>query len=300
MFTVFGLFIVLATAAAIPAGVHLGFRAPRIRETGSPGDYGLAYDAVRIPTLRQRHLFGWLLPQPESDCTIIVVHGWGSNAELMLPLAAPLQRAGFNLLLYDARNHGSSDADSFSSLPRFAEDLGMAMTWLKYHHPHRAARIAVLGHSVGAGAALFEASRNPDITAVISIAAFADPARVTEGYLRHLHLPQLVTRLVIRYVEWIIGFPFETIAPMNSVRHIACPILLVHGTNDQTVPVEDARRILANCRTSQARLLEVDGAGHDSVDKIEQHVSELTRFLNDTCPTEVAQARIAHPAATRP
>ncbi|WP_295578257.1 S9 family peptidase [uncultured Lamprocystis sp.] len=151
MFTVFGLFIVLAAAAAIPTGVHLGFRAPRVPETGSPGDYGLAYDAVRIPTVRQRHLFGWLLPQPGADC---------------------------------------------------------------------------------------------------------------------------------------IGFPFETIAPMNSVRRIACPILLVHGTDDQTVPVEDARRILANCRTSQARLLEVDGAGHDSVDKIEQHVSELTRFLNDTCPTK--------------
>lgn len=299
MFTVMSLFLVLA-AAAIPTGVHLGFRAPRIRETGSPADYGIAYDAVRIPTVRQRHLFGWLLPQSGADCTVIVLHGWGSNAELMLPLAAPLQRAGFNLLLYDARNHGSSDSDSFSSLPRFAEDLGMAMAWLKRHHPQRAARIAVLGHSVGAGAALFEASRNPDIRAVISIAAFADPARVTEGYLRHLHLPRLVTRLVIRYVEWIIGFPFKTIAPMNTVRRIACPILLVHGTDDQTVPVEDARRILANCRTSQVRLLEVDGAGHDSVDKIEQHISELTRFLDNTCPTKLEQARIAHPAAARP
>ncbi len=269
----------------IPAGVHFGFRAPRIRESGSPADYGLAFEAVRIPTVRGRSLFGWLLPAPGSDRTVVVVHGWGSNAELMLPLAAPLQRAGFNVLLYDARNHGNSDADTFSSLPRFAEDLGKAIAWLKRHHSQRAHRIAVLGHSVGAGAVLFQASRNPDIAAVISIAAFAHPAQVTERYLRRLYLPRPIINLVIRYVEWVIGDRFETIAPINTVRQIVCPILLVHGQDDRTVPVDDGRRILANCRvSSQARLLEIEGAGHDSVDKIEHHVRELLGFLDGVCP----------------
>jgi pimeloyl-ACP methyl ester carboxylesterase len=41
----------------------------------------------------------------------------------MLPIAAPLRRAGLNVLRVDARNHGGSDSDTFSSLPRFAEDL---------------------------------------------------------------------------------------------------------------------------------------------------------------------------------
>ncbi len=283
-----GLCVVIAVAL-IPAGVHLGFRAPRLRETGSPGDAGLVFEVVRIPTVRRRHLFGWLMPAPGAACTIVVMHGWGGNAELMLPLAVPLQGAGFNLLLYDARNHGHSDADTFSSLPRFAEDLGMAIAWLKRHHPCRAERIAVLGHSVGAGAALLEASRNPDIAAVISLAAFADPAQVTESYLRHLHLPRPIVRLVSRYVEWVIGYRFETIAPMNSVRQIACPILLVHGKDDRIVPVEDARRILSNCRTSHARLLEIEGAGHDSVDRIERHVGALLGFLDEHCAASMPQ-----------
>jgi uncharacterized protein len=115
----------------------------------------------------------------------------------------------------------------------------------------------VLGHSVGAGAALFEATRNPDIAAVISIGAFAHPAEVTQHTLRRLYLPRFVTLLVIRYVEWVIGHRFEAIAPVNTVCRITCPVLLVHGREDHTVPVEDARCIAARCRAPNVRLLEI-------------------------------------------
>ncbi len=279
MIELLGLMLLVAIVA-IPVGVHLGFRAPRVREQGSPADFGLAFEEVRIPTVRGRTLFGWLLPAPGALGTLVLLHGWGSNAEHLLPLAAPLRRGGLNILMCDARNHGNSDGDTFSSLPRFAEDLSMAIAWLRHHHPRGAARIAVLGHSVGAGAALLETSRNPAIAAVISIAAFAHPAEVTERYLRPLHAPAFVTRLVIRYVEWVIGHRYDVIAPINTVRHIDCPILLIHGQDDRIVPVADARRILAECRAPGARLLEVAGAGHDSVDRIDRHIPELLDFLD--------------------
>jgi pimeloyl-ACP methyl ester carboxylesterase len=273
-----GLLLAL-TAALIPAGVHLGFRARRVRENGTPADYALAYEVVRIPTARGRCLFGWLLPAPGAARTVVVLHGWGSNAEQMLPIAAPLRHSGLNVLLCDARNHGQSDSDTFSSLPRFAEDLGQAIAWLKRHRPERAERIAVLGHSVGAGAALLEASRNRDIAAVVSVAAFAHPAEVTERYLRRLRLPRLATLLVIGYVEWLIGHRFATIAPINTVCRIACPVLLVHGRDDRTVPIDDARRIAAHCRAPHVRLLEIANAGHDSVEQIQQYAGEILRFL---------------------
>ena len=282
--TTLGLLLVLS-AALVPAGVHLGFRARRIRASGTPADYGLPFEEVRIPTVRRRALFGWLLPAAGATRTVVVLHGWGSNAEHLLPIAAPLHRAGLNVLLFDARNHGQSDADTFSSLPRFAEDLGQAIAWLQRHHPRRAEAIAVLGHSVGAGAALLEATRNPAIAAVISLGAFADPAEVTARYLRPLRLPRLVTRLVIAYVEWLIGHRFAAIAPVNTVRLIACPVLLVHGSEDATVPVEDARRLLASAAAPHVELLEIPGAGHDSADPIEHHADALLRFLHTSWPT---------------
>jgi hypothetical protein len=43
--------------------------------------------------------------------------------------------------------------------------------------------------------------------------------------------------------------------------------------------VEDARIIAKSCPEAQLTLLEIDGAEHDSIDKIEQHGFELVRFL---------------------
>jgi pimeloyl-ACP methyl ester carboxylesterase len=143
-----------------------------------------------------------------------------------------------------------------------------------------AERIAVLSHSVGAGAALLETSRNRDIAAVISIAAFAHPAQVTRRYLHRLRLPHLFTVLVMRYVEWLIGSRFAAIAPINTLCRIPCPVLLVPGRDDETVPVDDARRIADRCHAPQVRLLEIPGAEHDSTDQIQGYAGALLRFLD--------------------
>jgi pimeloyl-ACP methyl ester carboxylesterase len=95
-------------------------------------------------------------------------------------------------------------------------------------------------------------------------------------------LPRFITWLVIRYVEWLIGYRFEAIASINTVCRIPCPVLLVHGRKDQTVPVEDARRLAARCRAPNVRLLEIAGAGHDSTDQIERHAGALLRFLDES------------------
>ncbi len=259
--------------------IHLGFRAPRNQEMGNPKDLGMDYLQLHIPINAGKQLFSWLLTAPDSSETLIILHGWGGNAELMLPLAKPFHQAGINVLLFDTRSHGKSDPDTFSSLPRFAEDLGNVIDWLKQNHPDRSKNIALLGHSVGAGAVLLEASKRDDIAAVISISAFAHPEWMMQRYLQSFYLPSGIRKLIMRYVEWVIGHRFATFAPLDTVCKIHCPILLVHGKEDTTVPIEDARAILANCPEPHLSLLEIDDAGHDSVEKIEQHGKQLIGFL---------------------
>jgi pimeloyl-ACP methyl ester carboxylesterase len=270
--------IILLTILFLIA-MHLGFRAPRIRETGTPKDIGIDFVTLSIPTASNKRLFGWFLPAENSTEVILILHGWGGNAELMLPLALPFHKAGLNVVLLDSRCHGNSDSAFFASLPRFAEDLSYTIDWFKQNYPKQSDKIALLGHSVGAGAVLFAASRRNDINAVISVSAFAHPEWMMKRYLKNFKVPQLLTSLILKYTEFIIQHSFTTIAPLNTVCHIHSPILLVHGKEDVIVPISDAQSIIKNCPQPHIELLEIEDAGHESVDKIEQHGDALVLFL---------------------
>ncbi|KPV41889.1 hypothetical protein AN478_00380 [Thiohalorhabdus denitrificans] len=266
-------------------GVHLAFRVPPRRETGTPAAYGLSFREVRIPTVRRRQLFAWWLPGRASAPTVIILHGWGANAELMLPLAAPFAAAGLNVLLLDARGHGRSDRDTFASMPRFAEDAGAAVDWVKAQEGGSRGGIVLVGHSVGAGAVLLEAGRRRDVGAVISIAAFAHPRWMMSRYLRGFRLPGAVDRLVQAYVQWLIGHRFADIAPLRTVCLVHCPLLLVHGEADATVPITDGERLAS---VSGARLLRIPGAGHGSVEEVEGYGEGLISWLRDSLPCGVS------------
>lgn len=286
--------IPLAGILALNLLLRRGLRAPRVVETSGLAQRGLNGREISLPTSRGKHLFGWLLPGKSAAPapSVIVLHGWGANAEMMLPLARPLQAAGFTVLLIDARNHGRSDADSFSSMPRFAEDLDAAIDWLKAQPEANAEQIAVIGHSVGAAAALLSAARRNDLAGVISLAAFAHPAVMMRRWLSGKNLAWFpLGWYVLHYVQQVIGHRFDAIAPVNTVPRIACPLLLVHGAEDSTIPVADALAIHARRTHDQVRLRVFPGE-HDSADELERHSAELIEFLHD------AFAR--HPEATRP
>lgn len=283
-FIVFTILILVILFTILLAFIHLGFRAPRLVGDSDPSTYDLPYQMTKVPTVRGKELFAWFIPTEATAPTIIILHGWGANAELMLPMAIPLHNAGFNVLMVEARGHGRSDGDTFSSLPRFAEDLECTIDWLKTHHESTSS-ITLLGHSVGAGAVLLEASRRTDISAVISISAFAHPEWMMQRYLKRAHTPRFLEHWIIRYVEWVIGHQYEAIAPMNTAKQLCCPVLLVHGKADKVVPVEDAHVIKESINDGLVEMLLVDEAGHESVEKIEEESHQLTQFLKRALPT---------------
>lgn len=282
----FGTILVLI-AGALPVFRHYLRRslAPeRVRETGSPADQGLHFEVVRIPTANGKTLFGWLIPAAgrEPAPAVAVVHGWGGNAETMLLLGRPLFDAGFATLFFDARCHGNSDEDSFASLPRFAEDLDGAIDWLRHLPGIDPGRIAAVGHSVGAGAALLAASRRRDLMAVVSVAAFSHPAAMMRRWLEARGIPYLpVGWLILRYVEHVIGHRFDDIAPVATVGKVGCPTLLVHGERDETVPVAEARAIYAARGGDHVRLKIIAGSHDDFADNedVGVELAELAAFL---------------------
>ena len=274
--------IVLTVGLAVWAGltlmVHRSFRAPRVPEKGDPGDRDLTFRQVWIDAAKGKRLFGWFLPAGRPAGTLVMIHGWGGNAEFLLPLAESFLASGLNVLLVDARNHGRSDVDGHSSLPKFAADLGSAVDWVK-QQPDHAGPVALCGHSLGGGAALLAAAERDDIAAAISLATFAHPADMMRRFMKQARIPDLVAPAVLRYVEWVIGRRYDEIAPINTVCRVTCPVLMVHGSSDRTVPTADMEAMRQKCEGHPPEFLFIPDAGHTSMSRFKEHEGTLLDFL---------------------
>jgi pimeloyl-ACP methyl ester carboxylesterase len=191
--------------------LHRGL-APESTQAGvQPLALGLHAQAVRIPAVRGLSLFAWYVPQPgpQPAPAVVLLHGWGGNASTLLPAAQTLHQAGYAVLLPEARNHGRSDRDGHSSLPRFAQDLGSALDWLALQPGIDTTRVAALGHSVGGAAVLLAASQRTDLYGAVIVSAFAHPEQVMRRWLAARHVPYWPMGWVVnRYVERVIGARF--------------------------------------------------------------------------------------------
>lgn len=272
--------IVLLRAAAHSL-ILRGLRAPRLAHQRTPDDLALQAQSVRLPVAEGKNLFAWFVPVPSASRSpaVLLMHGWGANASLMLPAVAPLHAAGYSVLLLDARCHGNSDDEPFTSLPRFAQDIEAGLNWLHRQPAVDCTRLAVIGHSVGAGAALLSATRRKDLHAVVSLSAFAHPYEVMRRYLTEFHIPYpLFGWYVLQHVQRVIGARFDAIAPINTIAHAHCPVLLVHGVDDEVVPFNDAQRLQNAGRTGTVECVAIRG-GHDPSDFASDYQVQLIDFL---------------------
>ena len=267
-----GLFAALYYAA--PRILKRAFAPPQRDATQTPGDFGLPEEQVWLDSVNGTRLHGWFVPVDRAAPAVVVLHGWGGNAALMLPLAPHLHRAGYHVLLLDARNHGLSEHDRFASMPRFAEDLEVAVAWLRAHPA--VTSVGVIGHSVGAGAAILSASRGGELEAVVSVSAPAHPGELMR--VQMARIPGPLRELILAAIQRTIGYRFDEFASRNRIAHVDAPLLLIHGAVDQVVPVSNLHELSA--ANPQAATLVVPNGGHSDLAPFEDHVGDIIDFLD--------------------
>ena len=118
---------------------------------------------------------GFRFPEPpgagNGPPAVLLVHGYTSDRVAMSILARRLARAGYGVLAIDVRGHGTNPR-SFAQDPEGAnlfEDLSAAADWLRASSWVDGTRLAVIGHSMGAGAALRFAERDVGVDAAVMI-----------------------------------------------------------------------------------------------------------------------------------
>jgi len=104
-------------------------------------------------------------------------------------------------------------------------------------------RVAIMGASYGGYAALAGATLDPGIyNCAISIAGVADPASFV-SFIAEKTDSRSSTGVL--YWKQFMGDPklYDEISPVKQAARASCPVLLIHGTDDTVVPIDQSRRM---------------------------------------------------------
>jgi pimeloyl-ACP methyl ester carboxylesterase len=191
---------------------------------------------------------------------VVLGHGVTGNKDrpFLVALAEGLAAAGVPALRLSFSGNGASGGRFVdSTISKEVEDLGSVLDALKGW------RLGYAGHSMGGAVGVLRAARDPRLQFLVSLAgmvhtrAFAqrefgmvkpgagcmwdDPnCPLSQAYMDDL------TRI-------------DTV--VNEAPKIKVPWLLVHGTEDDVVPVQDSRDIFAKANQPK-QLVELPGANH--------------------------------------
>lgn len=149
--------------------IYMGYlytRPPRIKIFSfTPALLGVPYEDVRLKASDGVSLVGWYV-HSRNSAAVILLHGHSGNRLAVLPPAEALIEAGYGVLMFDLRAHGSSGGKRFARSQQLVDDVLTAVAFLSHRPEVNAAGIGVFGVSVGGTMALHAAARTVAIRAV--------------------------------------------------------------------------------------------------------------------------------------
>ncbi|MCG8347719.1 MAG: alpha/beta fold hydrolase [Chloroflexales bacterium] len=239
------------------------FRQPLWR---SPTDVGLSYTNVAFASSDGTLLQGWFIPRIDATDrpapTVLFVHGWPWNrlgnragSTLMpdrtvdfLEPAAALHRAGFHVLLFDLRNHGTSAA----AIPvtfgvNESRDVIGAIAMLRQRADVDSERIGIIGYSMGANALLYAVPQCQPIRAAIAVQP-VHAITFARNFVRSElgAIGPLAIRLVGPLHQACGAPPLRNIDPAVPAQALGSTVVqYIQGSGDPWGAIADIRRIVA-------------------------------------------------------
>lgn len=198
---------------------------------------------------------------------VILLHGWPLSADSWDDQAMAIAQSGMRVIAYDRRGFGRSeqpwDGYNYDTLSDDLADVIKATG---------ATDAAIIGFSMGGGdRAHFFASFFKDFYGTDF--ALNPPSQELLEWSRTVSM-QASLKATLACAEAFATTDFRPDLPSFSV-----PTLIIHGTQDKTVPIDAAGRAAAR-GIAQSKLIEYDGAPHGLfATQKEQFTSDLLAFL---------------------
>ncbi len=221
-----------------------------------------------------------------SDKLVIGFHGYTSCAlSDCSSIASFFLKQGYDCLLVDHRAHGNSEGNyiGFGVLDRYD-----CLSWVDYvnkRFEHKK-QIVLYGVSMG-GATVLMAMGLPTfpdtIKAVIADCAFTSPYDVFAHILkRDYKLPEFpIMNINNRICRKKAGYGFQDCSTLTAVKTAKCPVLFIHGKEDNFVPTRMSEENYKACTGPKALLL-VEHAGHGAsyYENVSLYEKTVTDFIH--------------------
>ena len=207
---------------------------------------------------------------------VIVSHGFSSNKENVSIYTKFLQSKGYSTLTFDYSGHGESGGDiSNTTATTWKDDLNAAIDFMQQYCDG----IALLGFSLGGMSSLLCSSRSKATMAI------APPTN-----FRQLVAHSIKTGLVKKLKEFIdfgglsIKHSFITDSAKydmkNIMKKIKCPVLIIHGDEDDIVPLTQSQEIVEYINEPK-KLVIIEGMTHNvtNASQMNSILKELSEWL---------------------
>jgi pimeloyl-ACP methyl ester carboxylesterase len=149
------------------AGVYFTLHPPRYRITTDPHNLPFPVEDIAFRTRDGLTMRGWFGFAHADSPVILFGHGYPATREQMIPYAAFLYAAGYNVLLFDWRAWGESEGTTTTFGLHESDDLSAAMDYLLTRPDLHNPRFGGLGVSLGAGLMLLGAAHDHRLAAVV-------------------------------------------------------------------------------------------------------------------------------------
>lgn len=282
---------------AYEAGTQISYKAMRLR--------GDAVEAVNVP-YQGSTLPALFIRAPVADRApcLILFQGFDSNKEWFYPLVHDaVTRRGLHCLIVD--QPGSGAAIRLNGVPAIPESERSAAACIDFLETRRevdASRIGMWGISLGGYYAPRAAAFEPRIKACAAWGAVWSLGEIFDAVLARSGIKVSMPDM-LGHAKWIFGT--ETREEALAVAHrmtlrgvadrIRCPLLIVHGENDQQADLTHAQRsydAAVNARTRELKVFRLSdgGAEHCQLDNLWYATDYMTDWFAEQLGGSVTAA----------
>jgi alpha-beta hydrolase superfamily lysophospholipase len=250
---------------------------PKVGIQGTPATRKLAYKEVWVPVTTKsdaptEKMYGWWIPSQGKDMgTILYLHGQGDNISSNLDRTYQFTQLGFSVLLVDYRGYGKSKG-SFPSEKQIYADASAIWDYAIGNLKLKPEETIIYGHSLGGAIAIELASKKPQAGGLIVQSSFSSMLKQIDRawWSKLFPVPLLLTQ------------KFDS---LSKVKSLQVPVLYIHGTADQAIPVEMSRALYSATPAPGKKLILVANGDHSSAApeySTEHHLEAIVQFAQQS------------------